>query len=191
MSSKKHPIDEESALLELCSDGARAAADALARFLDAEALPVEPAVVIAVRDLESLVGKHVAAIGFRLSGGFEGALVHVLGAADADAMLARVPGGTPTGGASGARGRGALSEIGNIAASAFLNAVATRVRRACLPSVPRFSAGGVRLALESVDVTAEDKTAVLVISRVKFTGVPEVSLTLVVVPEPVSVASAL
>lgn len=190
MSGKKHPIDEESALLELCSAGAGAAADALARFLDAKALPVGAAVFISVSDLEALVGDHVAAIGFRLSGGFEGALVHVLSAADADAMLARVPGGRPSGGVSGDRGRGALSEIGNIAASAFLNAVATRVRRACLPSVPRFSEGGVRLALESVDVSAAER-AVLVVSRVKMTGAPEVSLTLVVVPEPVSVVSAL
>src|SRR5690606_362277 len=143
--------------------------------------PVEGPERITAAELERRVGPDVTAIGFRLSGGFEGALVHVLTPGDADALLERLPGRGALGTGRNERARGALSEVGNIAASAFLNAVATHVRRACLPSVPRFSGEGVRAALQRVGVDPEHRSLLLVYARVSIEGAPPVMLTLVVV----------
>ncbi len=187
MTAWEIPVDDERALLALCADGARSASEALARFLDADAATVEGPERVSVSELERRVGPGVTAVGFRLSGGFEGALVHLLSPRDRDALLERLPlSRSHSGAAAAERARGALSEAGNIAASAFLNAVATRVRRACLPSVPRLSKGGVAAALERVDVDVEHPGVLLVCARVRIEGSPEVTLSLVIVPDAVS-----
>lgn len=188
MSAQESPAEEERALLSLCADGARAAAEALARLLDAEASPVEGPERVSLLELESRTGLGVSTIGFRLSGGFEGALLYVLRPGDADGLLARLPERLRAY-ARDERARGALGELGNIAASAFLNAVATRVRRACVPSVPRLFDGGLRGALERVEVDPEQRGLLLVCTRIRIEGTPPVTLTLVVAPEPVTVAA--
>lgn len=188
MTTRDVPVEVERVLLSLCADGARAAAEALARLLDAEASPVEGPVRVSAVELEQRLGPDVMAVGFRLSGGFEGALLHVLSPGDADALLARLPERLRAH-AREERAQGALAELGNIAASAFLNAVAARVRRACVPSVPRYVDGGLRGALGNVDVDPEAGGLLLVYASVRIEGIPPVTLTLVVVPEPVSVAA--
>lgn len=188
MTARNSPVEDERALLSLCAHGTRAAADALSRLIDAAESVVEGPERVTVAELERRVGPDVTAIGFRLSGGFEGALLHVLTPDDADALLARLPGRVRPHAAL-ERAQGALAELGNIAASAFLNAVATEVRRACLPSVPRFGGGGLRGALEHVDVDPEHRGLVLVCARVTIEGAPPVRLSLVVAPEPVTIAA--
>jgi chemotaxis protein CheY-P-specific phosphatase CheC len=87
-------------------------------------------------------GEEVAGSAFDLSGALVGTMVHLSEDHTARHLAARLLGHEEAGaGAYDSRDRGALSEIGNIAASAFLNAVADHLGRACLPSVPRFLHG--------------------------------------------------
>jgi len=85
---------------------------------------------------------RAAAVAFDLSGGLAGTMVHIVDDDTARRLVARLLGHAQTvAGAYDTSDRGALSEIGNIAASAFLNALADHLGRACLPSVPRFVHG--------------------------------------------------
>ncbi len=117
--------------------GAHEAAAALSRLLrlpvTAEAFAhLEPAALGAVH------AGAVVVVAFDTSGGVDGTLAVVF-----DDDVARRFAGRLVGQGAGAMGvldpaaLAALAELGNIAASAFLNGVARLVKRTCLPSVPR------------------------------------------------------
>jgi len=122
---------------ELLTHGAREAAQALVRLLR---LPVVVGDVVAQAPaaLAAQCGPGaVVAITFDTSGGVVGTLALVIDDGIAARLAARLMGQDAHGGALGPTQLAALAELGNIAASAFLNGAARVVRRACLPSVPR------------------------------------------------------
>jgi chemotaxis protein CheY-P-specific phosphatase CheC len=116
--------------------GAHEAAAALSRLF-----PRGVAVVgFGSSDAQAIAQQHarsVVLLAFETSGGFVGQLVFVL-----DEDVAAQVATSLVGGADDSLTRtsmAALAEVGNIAASAFLNAAARVVGATCLPSTPRVS----------------------------------------------------
>jgi chemotaxis protein CheC len=121
---------------QVAQHGAHEAAAALSRLLR---LPIT-AGSFASLDPAALAAAHtgdVVVITFETSGGVDGTLAVVFDDDVARRFAVRLTGGTSDSGAIGPASLAALAELGNIAASAFLNAVARLVKRTCLPSVPR------------------------------------------------------
>ena len=116
--------------------GAQEAAQALSRLLRR---PVDVAgyATADARQLENSHDKFVVVLAFEASGGAPGQLVFVLDEAVAAAVVASLTGASSTELSKAALS--ALAEVGNIAASAFLNGAARVVGATCLPSVPRVS----------------------------------------------------
>jgi chemotaxis protein CheC len=130
----------ETKLASLCDAGAQAVASALGRFVGGDGPVDVEADLVGFSDL-GIPDERLVAVAFDLSGAVHGAMVQLVGDETAALLIGRLVGEAPSGAAYGARERGALSEVGNIVASAFLNAVADCLGKACLPSVPRFLHG--------------------------------------------------
>ncbi len=81
--------------------------------------------------------RSVVLLAFETSGGLVGQLVFVLDEAVAAQVAASLVGGSTD--SLSRASMAALAEVGNIAASAFLNAAARVVCATCLPSTPRVS----------------------------------------------------
>lgn len=121
---------------QVAQHGAHEAAAALSRLLR---VPVTAA-AFSTLDPAALGAAHagsVVVITFDTSGGVDGTLAVVFDDDVARRFAVRLTGGAVEVGAIGPAALAALAELGNIAASAFLNGVARLVKRACLPSVPR------------------------------------------------------
>ena len=120
---------------QIVTAGAQEAAAALQRLLR---VPVHADSVIGL-DAAQLAATHAArvvAIVFDASGGINGTLAVVVDEPVAAWLAGRLTGAV----LDGVVGKGALAalaELGNIAASAFLNGAAAVAGRTCLPSVPR------------------------------------------------------
>jgi chemotaxis protein CheC len=127
-------------LLLICREGASGAGSALATFvgkpdasLEVEMLDADSPASLA----RHIAGEEAVVVGFELSGDAGGVLVAML-----SAQAARRVAGSLLGAEqhdvdlSDPRVHGALSEVGNIVASAFLNAMSSVLRAPCLPSVP-------------------------------------------------------
>jgi chemotaxis protein CheY-P-specific phosphatase CheC len=130
---------------QVAQHGAHEAAAALSRLLR---LPVV-AGAFAALDPASLAAVHggiVVVITFDTSG-IDGTLAVVLDDEVAQRLASRLTGGGADTGTIGPTALAALAELGNIAASAFLNAVARQVKRSCLPSVPRVGHAAASTAL--------------------------------------------
>jgi chemotaxis protein CheY-P-specific phosphatase CheC len=129
---------------QLAQHGAHEAAAALSRMLRVPCT----ADSFATLDPQALARSHagpVVVIAFDTTGGVEGTLAVV-----ADDGVAAWLAGRLTGKGDVDVGPGVLAvlaELGNIAASAFLNGTARLVKRACLPSVPRVDHVSSRAAL--------------------------------------------
>jgi chemotaxis protein CheC len=130
----------EARLASLCDAGGHAVASALGRFVGRDG-PLDVTSEVVSFSHVSMPDERLVAVAFDLSGAVHGSMVQLVGDETAAALIGRLLGEEPAGAAYGARERGALSEVGNIVASAFLNALADSLKRACLPSVPRFLHG--------------------------------------------------
>lgn len=132
---------------QLTHQGAKEAAEALSRMLG----QVVQLGAVGRADIVLTGRRHqrqVIALGFETSGALVGQLVFVLdqavGAEIAQALIGRA------GETVGKAALQALAEVGNIAASAFLNGVARQTATTCLPSVPRTSHGPAEQVLPAV-----------------------------------------
>lgn len=130
--------------------GAHEAAAALARLLR---VPVHAEGFTSL-DTAQLGATHGAAsaaqlvvIAFDASGGVKGTFALVVNDDVAAWLASRLTGAATLDGAVGKGALAALAELGNIAASAFLNGAARVVGRTCLPSVPRVTHAATRDAL--------------------------------------------
>jgi chemotaxis protein CheY-P-specific phosphatase CheC len=115
-------------------------------------------------DAAALAAAHrgeVIVVSFDTSGGIDGRLAVIFDDDVARWMAGRLTGGGPVEGVFGEVALAALAELGNIAASAFLNSAARAVKRTCLPSVPRVDRAPAAAALSSVVPAASSSTAVL------------------------------
>jgi chemotaxis protein CheY-P-specific phosphatase CheC len=88
-------------------------------------------------DIARQHARSVVLLAFETSGGLTGQLVFVLDEDAAAQVAAALVGGSADGLTRTAMA--ALAEVGNIAASAFLNGAARVVGATCLPSTPRVS----------------------------------------------------
>lgn len=116
--------------------GAHEAAQALSRLLR-RTVNVSGFATADARTLAHAHDKVVVVLAFETTGGAPGQLVFVLDEAVAAAVVASLTGASSTELSKAALS--ALAEVGNIAASAFLNGAARVVGATCLPSVPRVS----------------------------------------------------
>ncbi len=165
-----------SALVEqVVEAGAQEAASALGRLLRV-AVHADAATHLDLRQLSAAHGPRAVVIAFQASGGVAGTLVLVVDDAVAGSLAGRLT-GPPRAVAAGQAGSddtlgvgglGALAELGNIVASAFLNGAARVVGRTCLPSVPRLVH----------DVTADAVASVLPVIAAGSVAVPVATLRL-------------
>jgi chemotaxis protein CheY-P-specific phosphatase CheC len=172
--------DSSHTLAALCGAGTRAAAAAVGRLIAARSTAVEAPELLSRAALTELLGSGPKmAAAFEVSGGLEGALWLVLDVAAARCLADSVLGGAGKGESLDERALAALSEIGNIGASAFLNAVADRINVACLPSVPRLLFGD---ALEISGSLASGLGEDLLVSRAHLGAGEAIALRLVMAP---------
>ncbi len=139
---------------------ARESAQALARLLRRQ-------VTVGALDVVDLahLGRGHARVGvtlaFETSGGAPGHLAFIL---DEDVAVRLVAGLTGAHDAElGTMALMALAEVGNIAASAYLNGAASVVGRACLPSVPRVSHAPVEQSIRAAMPPGAVRAATLII----------------------------
>ncbi len=127
--------------------GAHEAAQALSRLLR-RTVTVEGFATADARTVAWGHDKIVVVLAFEATGGAPGQLVFVLDESVAASVVASL-----TGAVSAELSKAALSalaEVGNIAASAFLNGAARVVGATCLPSVPRVSQAPAEQAVVAV-----------------------------------------
>ena len=129
---------------DLLEAGAREAAEAILRLTHRESARIlaagnEPAAAVVGR-----VAPRAVVIGFHISGGVVGRFAVAVSEAGARALAHEMIGGKQghtSADKLGKRVIAALTELGNIVASAFMNGVAELVHESCVPSVPVFSNG--------------------------------------------------
>lgn len=140
------PEEDRNTLEAVCVAGVRGASQALATFLGASdaTLSTDLSEVEAAGEIADRVphGEDGVTVGFALSGEASGVLLfscgHDAAATIAGRLLRTDPASTDL---DDGRVQGALAEVGNIVASAFLNAISERVGAPCLPSVPELVRG--------------------------------------------------
>ncbi|MCC7110038.1 MAG: chemotaxis protein CheC [Deltaproteobacteria bacterium] len=127
---------------DLLEAGAREAAEAILRLARQESARLVAAGREPVGNVMVRVGPRAVIIGFTVSGGVGGpfaiAMSEDAGRTLAAAMMGRT---APAGEKLGKRAVAALAELGNIAASAFMNGAAELLHQSCLPSVPSLAVG--------------------------------------------------
>ena len=129
---------------DLVEAGAREAAEAIMRLARRESGRM---LSVDAERLEALCGRvapRAVVVGFTVSGAIEGHFALVIAEAGARALANDMIGAKPGHAAAeklGRRGTAALTELGNIAASAFLNGAAELLRASCVPSVPSLFVG--------------------------------------------------
>ena len=127
--------------------GAHEAAQALSRLLR-RPVTVTGFATADARTVSYAHDKIVVVLAFEATGGAPGQLVFVLDENVAASVVASLTGATSTELSKAALS--ALAEVGNIAASAFLNGAARVVGATCLPSVPRVSQAPAEQAVVAV-----------------------------------------
>ncbi len=136
----------EDHLAQVVQHGAQESASALSRLLR-RPVGVEGFAVAEVAAVARDHSRVAVVLAFETSGGVPGHLAFVIDEAIAASLVASL-----TGADAGELNKSALmvlAEIGNIAASAFLNGVARVVGRTCLPSVPRVTHSPTEQALRA------------------------------------------
>lgn len=135
-------LNEE--LARVVQQGAHEAASALSRLLR-RSVGVVGFGTGEARAIAQQHARSVVLLAFETSGGLVGQLVFVLDEHVAGHVAAALVGGSAD--SLTRTSMAALAEVGNIAASAFLNAAARAVGATCLPSTPRVSHAPVEQAL--------------------------------------------
>jgi chemotaxis protein CheC len=170
------------ALRRLAAQGGRQAADALGRLLGRGTTADE------VRFLEGpdaagiarMVGRHdqeLVAIAMELQEPLGGRLVLLLSADEAERISQQlVP--DAAAGSLDVVGESALVEMGNIAGSAFVSAMAGRIQARVLHGVPRLTRGGARACLDTLAPGAVGPALAVRL------GCPETIGTLLLLPDP-------
>lgn len=133
--------DAERDLLEA---GARDAAEAILRLAQRESARILSVDVEPLSALVARLAPRAVVVGFVVSGGVQGRFALVLTEPAARVIAQAMVGGRHTQVPSeklGKRLTGALTELGNIAASAFMNGAAELLHQSCLPSVPSLAVG--------------------------------------------------
>ena len=126
------PADDAS---DLVAAGAAEAARAIALLLRRPSLAVKGKDVVDVAALAARIGPRALVVGFTVSGGLPGRFALATTEAHAQKLAHDLVGPQKIDGLS-KRALGALTELGNIGASAYLNGVARALDTACVPSVP-------------------------------------------------------
>jgi chemotaxis protein CheC len=175
-------------LLLICREGAGGAGSALATFvgkpdasLDVEMSEADSAEALA----KHVAGEEAVVVGFELSGDAGGVLVAMLSAAAARRVAGSLLGTAQDDvDLADPRVHGALSEVGNIVASAFLNAMSSVLGAPCLPSVPDLNReeGGaaVKRALDRASASLDEGAMLL---EVTLGAEPELTFELGFIPD--------
>lgn len=129
---------------DLLEAGAREAAEAIMRLAHRESARITAVDEEPMQAVIERLSPRAVVVGFTVSGGVDGRFALLLTDAAARVVAHAMVGGRHTQAPSdklGKRMTAALTELGNIAASAFMNGVAEEVHRSCVPSVPEFASG--------------------------------------------------
>lgn len=131
------PAPDRERALELAQAGANEAALAIARMLKMTAARVGPLETVANGALAARHGPRALVVSFTISGGVAGRFAVITSEAHAQALAKQlVP--SLKGDSLPKKAVGALMELGNIGASAYLNGIADMLNTTCVPSVPHF-----------------------------------------------------
>jgi chemotaxis protein CheY-P-specific phosphatase CheC len=142
------PAPDRERALELAQAGANEAALAIARMLKMTAARVSPLETVADGKLAERHGPRALVVSFTISGGVAGRFAVVTSEAHARALAKElVP--SLKGDGLPKKAVGALTELGNIGASAYLNGIADMLNVTCVPSVPHFVVDETHAALAS------------------------------------------
>jgi chemotaxis protein CheC len=170
------------ALRRLASEGGREAAAAMGRLLG-RSTEVEEARLLEGPDaagIARMVGRpdlELVAIAMELQDPLGGRLLLLLTADEAERVAQRlVP--DAAAGSLDTVGESALAEMGNIAGSAFVSALAERIQARLLHGVPRLTRGGARACLDTLAPGAAGPAL-----GVRF-GWPDAVGTLLLLPDP-------
>jgi chemotaxis protein CheC len=150
---------------DLVEAGAAEAGRAIALLLRRPKVVVASIDVVDVATLAQRLGPRALVVGFMVSGGFPGRFALAASEAHALKLAADLVGGS---GGLTKKALGALTELGNIGASAYLNGVARALDTACVPSVPSVAVDDATSAIShalgagSVDVAQLDAGGVLI-----------------------------
>jgi len=170
------------ALRRLADEGGRRAADAMGRLLGRatavdEVRSLEGPDAAGIARMVGRPGQDLVAIGMEMQEPLGGLLVLFLSADDAERLTQQlVP--DAAAGSLDVVGESALVEMGNIAGSAFVSALAGRIQARLLHGVPRLTRGGARACL---DTLAPGATGPALTVRL---GCPETIGTLLLLPDP-------
>lgn len=134
MTSKEPAVGAHA--LPVVEQAAHAAAATLGRMLGDAALVVEPPEILSPQALAARQAPRAVVVHFRLSGAVTGVFALVTSEPNAHMWAAALLGASSGGGALSPRQLSALTELGNIGVSSYLNSIAAAVRATCMPSVP-------------------------------------------------------
>lgn len=129
---------------DLLEAGAREAAEAILRLSHHESARILTAGSEPLSALIARLGPRAVVVGFTVNGGVNGRFALAVDEAGAHALSAAMTGGGAPGAGKdklGKRALAALTELGNIAASAFMNGAAELLHKSCVPSVPSLAFG--------------------------------------------------
>jgi chemotaxis protein CheY-P-specific phosphatase CheC len=160
--------------LDIVEAGAGEAALAVARLLKATGFSVEAVEIIDGDALAARHGPRALIVSFSVSGALGGGFALVTSEEHARALAVQLVGGGEGGLPLTRKQLGALTELGNIGASAYLNSIANRLGARCLPSVPSLILDDAPRAVES----SLGDAASIQVARVLF-GAHAVDLALV------------
>jgi chemotaxis protein CheY-P-specific phosphatase CheC len=129
------PAPDRERALELAQAGANEAALAIARLLKMSSARVAPLETVADAALAQRHGPRALVVSFTVTGAVQGRFAVVTSEAHARALAKElVP--SLKGDGLPKKAVGALMELGNIGASAYLNGIADMLNASCWPSVP-------------------------------------------------------
>ena len=139
---------DANSVLELAQAGANEAALAIATLLKISSARVALVETIADEALASRHGPRALVVGFTISGALQGRFAVVTSEAHAKALAHELV--TFKGEGLPKKALGALTELGNIGASAYLNGIADMVQSSCVPSVPSCTIDDAATAIRAV-----------------------------------------
>jgi chemotaxis protein CheC len=167
---------ELDALTEVCNIGMGHAATALSQLMgkpvciEAPRLRVlEPAGLDEFRDAQEVAGLYL-----QILGNVRGSILILLGQENARRVLELLLGELPAPDAPLSElGRSTLMEVGNILASACLNALGAQLQQTLLPSVPHLEFGAASTLLaHALGHAAEGETALMIDTRFSIADAP-------------------